>query len=142
MTPVTLEVCICHNSTRVHAAFVCQSLKGLWRETPKSPPGTVAPSLPRTALPLWTETQTCESASQKPPFHHFLCFYFLPLLPHTMESRQWVVGVTLQYEQIFPLGLREKAGRKGFQNSLIAVKALGAKLLVLVGTILLIPKVY
>lgn len=53
-----------------------------------------------------------------------------------------MLEVTLQIKQIVPLGLRKKAEGKEFQNSLLALKALAVKLLVLVGTILLIPKAH
>lgn len=49
--------------------------------------------------------------------------------------------MTLQIWANAAVGLRKKTGSEGFQNSLVAVKALGVKLLVLVGTIL-IPRAH
>ena len=105
---------------------------------PNSPVGTTAPSLPCSELPAVDRDPDMQISTQKPAFCHFLFSNILPLPSSGEEIHHWGLEVTVQIGTNYDLG-SQRDGRREFQNSLRALKkALTVKLLVLVGTILLI----
>lgn len=105
---------------------------------PNSPSGTIATSLPWSELPSVDRDPDMQISTQKPAFCQFLSSNFLPLPSSGEEIHHWRLEVTVQIGANCYLG-SQKEGWRELQNSLIALKkALTAKLLVLIGTILLI----
>lgn len=124
--------------TTEHMALFAWPTEGCEVRHPNSPSGTIATSLPWSELSSVARDPDMQISTQKPAFCHSLSSNFLPLPSSGEEIHHWGLEVTVQTGENYYLG-SQKEGWREFQNSLIALKkALTVKLLVLVGTILLI----
>lgn len=124
--------------TTEHMALFAWPTEGCEIRHPNSPSGTVATSLPWSELSSVDRDPDMQISTQKHAFCHFLSSNFLLLPSSGEEIHHWGLEVTVQIGANCYLG-SQKGGWREFQNSLIALKkAWTVKLLVLVGTTLLI----